>query len=198
MNKYILVGKAASGKDWLLNRMIWLGYEPMKQYTTRAKRERESGDEYHFISEHDFRYRESMGQFVSVNDYRIGLYGVSADELIKSDVAILSPANVQDMFRKYPLVRNRFTIVYLDMPIELRRERLAVRYINNVGDDNEVRIANDERDFKNFKDYDIRLTSVEEVNDFVNNLSPHPDRDDRLLERIQNAAEMINNRKVEL
>lgn len=167
---YIIIGKAASGKDWMLKKFVEKGYSPMKQYTTRLKRDNETGDEYHFISLDEFRYRESMNQFISVNDYRIGLYGVSADELLKSDVAILSPANVMDVFSKYPDCRSMFTIVYLDIPIELRRERLSKRYTTNVGDDNEVRIMNDERDFMDFKDYDIVLKSVDEINDFVNKI----------------------------
>ena len=170
-NKYIIVGPGASGKDWLLKKMVELGYRPMKQYTTREKRENETGDEYHFVDDETFKKMEKENKFASVNFYHIGWYGVSYDELKKSDVAILSPANVSDVFRVYPGLRDRFTIIYLDMPVELRRERLARRYVNKVGDDNERRLAADERDFARYATWDLRFEDVKSVNDFINNLS---------------------------
>ena len=102
MSKYIIVGPGASGKDYLQKKMIDLGYHPMKQYTTREIRENETGDEYHFISKEEFDYMDDRAKFISVNFYRIGWYGVSYDELVNSDVAILSPANVKDVFTLFP------------------------------------------------------------------------------------------------
>lgn len=172
MNKYIIVGPGASGKDWLINKMVGLGLKPMKQYTTREKRENETGDEYHFISEQEFKDMDDRAKFISVNFYRIGWYGVSYDELINSDVAILSPANVKDVFTAFPELRDKFTIIYLDIPEEVRRERLAKRYTNKVGDDNEIRLKNDAKDFKDFSIWDLRLDSEKSVNEYINNLSP--------------------------
>ena len=171
MSKYIIVGPGASGKDWLLKKMVEIGYQPMKQYTTREKRENETGDEYHFVSETVFKDMDDRGQFISVNFYRIGWYGVSLDELLNSDVAILSPANVKDVFTLYPELRDRFTIIYLDIPEDVRRERLAKRYTGKVGDDNEVRLKNDAKDFKEFSIWDLRLESEKMVTDYINNLS---------------------------
>lgn len=170
-SKYIIVGPGASGKDWLQKKMVELGYKPMRQYTTREKRENETGDEYHFITDEEFKKMDEERKFASVNFYRIGWYGVSYDELRESDVAILSPANVRDVFREYPGLRGRYTILYLDMPVELRRERLATRYTNKVGDDNEKRLAADERDFAGYAIWDLRFKDVKSIDDFINNLS---------------------------
>lgn len=172
MNKYIIVGAGASGKDWFIKKMEEIGYKPMKQYTTREKRENETGDEYHFVSEPVFKDMENKGSFISVNFYRIGWYGVSYDELINSDVAILSPANVRDVFEQFPELRDRFTIIYLDIPEEVRRQRLNSRYKNKVGDDNEVRLKNDAKDFKDFSMWDLRLESEKSVDEYINNLLP--------------------------
>ena len=171
MNKYIIVGPGASGKDWMLQRMVELGFKPMKQYTTREVRDNETGDEYHFISEEQFKDMDDRAKFISVNFYRIGWYGVSYDELINSDVAILSPANVKDVFSTFPELRDKFTIIYLAIPEEVRRERLSKRYTNKVGDDNEIRIKNDANDFKDFSIWDLRLDSEKMVTDYINNLS---------------------------
>lgn len=171
MSKYIIVGPGASGKDWMLQKMVGLGLKPMKQYTTREIRDNENGDEYHFISEEEFKDMDDHAKFISVNFYRIGWYGVSYDELINSDVAILSPANVKDVFTAFPELRDKFTIIYLDIPEEVRRERLTKRYTNKVGDDNEVRLKNDARDFKDFSIWDLRLDSENLVTEYINNLS---------------------------
>ena len=157
MSKYIIVGPGASGKDWLLKKMVEIGYQPMKQYTTREKRENETGDEYHFVSETVFKDMDDRGQFISVNFYRIGWYGVSYDELINSSVAILSPANVKDVFTLFPELRDRFTIIYLDIPVE-------------IGDDNEKRIAADTEDFKDFNTWDLRFEDVKSIDEFINKL----------------------------
>ena len=177
MSKYIIVGPGASGKDWLLKKMVELGYSPMRQYTTREKRENETGDEYHFVSDDEFKHMDDRAQFISTNFYRIGWYGVSYSELLNSDVAILSPANVKDIFNLYPELRDRFTIIYLDIPVSIRRKRLNSRYQSKIGDDNEVRLANDERDFKDFTLWDIRFEDVKSIDDFINNLSPKSEVD---------------------
>ena len=171
-NKYIIVGPGASGKDWLQKKMIEMGYKPMKQYTTREKRDNETGDEYHFITDNEFKKMDDDGKFFSINFYAIGWYGISYKELMASDVAILSPANIFDLFRYYPGLRNKFTIIYLDMPVELRRRRLASRYTGKVGDNNERRIASDERDFSGFTTWDICIKDEKSVDDFINNLFP--------------------------
>ena len=73
MDKFIIVGKAASGKDWLQKEMIKRGYVPMKQYTTREMRENETGNEYHFISQEEFEHMKEEGRFVSAR--RKGITG---------------------------------------------------------------------------------------------------------------------------
>jgi len=171
-NKYIIVGPGASGKDWMLKKMVKMGYKPMRQYTTREKRENETGDEYHFISDEEFKYMDDRGQFISSNFYRIGWYAISYDELVNSDVAILSPANVRDVFRLYPELRDKFTVIYLDMPESLRRERLTRRYIGKPGDNNEERLAADRKDFDGFALWDLRLGDEKSVTTFINILFP--------------------------
>ena len=52
--KIILIGKAASGKDFFQKHLVSSGWVPLRQYTTRPKRPNEDGDEYHFVSEKEF------------------------------------------------------------------------------------------------------------------------------------------------
>lgn len=172
MNKFIIVGPGASGKDWMQKKMVEKGFKPMRQYTTRAKRKNETGTEYHFVSHETFMDMDNRGKFISVNFYRIGWYAVSYDELINSDVAILSPANVRDVFRLYPELRDKFTIIYLDIPEDVRRERLSKRYIGKPGDNNEERLAADRKDFDKYDLWDLRLGDEKSVTTFINILFP--------------------------
>ena len=61
---------------------------------------------------------------------------------------------------------------WFDIPEEVRRQRLNNRYKNKVGDDNEVRLKNDAKDFKDFSMWDLRLESEKSVDEYINNLSP--------------------------
>ena len=170
-SRYIIVGKGASGKDWLLKKMVEKGCVSMKQYTTRPVRDTETGDEYHFVSEYEYKKMERRGDFISSNFYAIGWYGVSFYELMNSDVAILSPANVKDLYTKFRDTCENSTIIYLDLPDDVRRERLEHRYLTRTDDSLERRMEADEKDFKDFHLFDVRLTSVEEINNFINNFT---------------------------
>ena len=52
--------------------------------------------------------------------------------------------------------RKHSFIIYLDIPIEVRKARLSER--NDNSDSIDRRLAADEKDFENFTEYDIKLT----------------------------------------
>ena len=52
-----------------------------------------------------------------------------------------------------PIDRKKCTIIYLDIPLEIRRKRLEER--GDLNDKIERRIKADEKDFEGFTDYDI-------------------------------------------
>jgi guanylate kinase len=56
-----------------------------------------------------------------------------------------------------PIDRKECTIIYLNMPTEVRRQRLQNR--NMPGDTLERRIEADEKDFANFTDFDIEINN---------------------------------------
>jgi dephospho-CoA kinase len=53
--------------------------------------------------------------------------------------------------------RQLFTIIYLDISEDIRKSRLLLR--NMPGDTLDRRIESDELDFKDFKNYDLRITN---------------------------------------
>ena len=180
-NKIIIIGKAASGKDFLQKRLVSNGWIPLRQYTTRPKRPNETGDEYHFVSEEEFdSIRHKLMSVQSFNGWR---YGYDIDEALASDVMIFSPANYFEMqfssrFQSRNLLLCSF-IVYLDIDEDIRRERLSKRYAGGNEDDLlERRLQADAKDFEFFDGSDwnynpdtfVRLHNETEVDDFLKKL----------------------------
>lgn len=176
--KIIIIGKAASGKDFLQKQLVANGWIPLRQYTTRPKRPNETGDEYHFVSEEEFD--SIIHKLKSVQSFNGWRYGYDIDEALASDVMIFSPANYFEM-----LFSSRFksrnlslcsTLVYLDIDEDTRRSRLSKRYVGGTEDDPlERRLRADAEDFKFFDGIDwdenpdgyVRLRNENEVNDFL-------------------------------
>ena len=179
--KLILIGKAASGKDFLQKQLVSNGWIPLRQYTTRPKRPTEVGDEYHFVSEEEF---DSIShKLCSVQNFNGWKYGFDMDEAVMSDVMIFSPANFFDIsissdIRCKNLMRCS-NVVYLDIDEDVRRERLSNRYIGGNEDDSiERRLSEDKKDFSflDVLDWDllaskyVRLFNKSEVDDFLKKL----------------------------
>lgn len=179
--KLIIIGKAASGKDFLQKQLASNGWIPLRQYTTRPKRPTETGDEYHFVSEEEF---DSISHDLrSVQNFVGWKYGYDIKEALNSDVMIFSPANFFDLMISSDIksrdLLQRSTIIYLDIDEETRRERLSVRYVGGAEDDPlERRLRADEKDFEFLDNVDwsenlygcVRLCNKTEVDDFLKKL----------------------------
>lgn len=173
MCKFVLVGKAASGKDYCQKVFVERGYKPLRQYTTRPKRPNETGDEYHFISKKQMEKMIDEKKFISIKEFKGWYYAFTLEDLEKCDVAILNVGNINDLITWHPNVLRMSTIIFIDTPIEVRRNRLKSRYSGGYEDDSlERRIEADEKDFKNFRHYDLKFDGSEEVINFINKTTP--------------------------
>lgn len=182
-DKIIIIGKAASGKDYFQKQLVSNGWIPLRQYTTRPKRPNEVGDEYHFVTEEEFdSIRHKLMSVLNFNGWK---YGFDMDEVLKSDVMIFSPANFFDIIYlacigNYSCIKllDSSNIVYLDIDEDTRRERLSVRYVGGNEDDSlERRLQADREDFKLVDNIDwvnhhgfVRLCNKSEVDDFLQKL----------------------------
>ena len=180
-NRIIILGKAASGKDFFQKQLVFNGWTPLKQYTTRPKRPNESGDEYHFVSEKNFKRK--IKKLNSVQCFNEWMYGFDIEEMLSSDVMIFSPANFFSLINSSDIrIKNLLLtsmIIYLDIDEETRRKRLSERYVGGTEDDSlERRIQADAKDFEYFDSIDwnenpdgiIRLCTETEVDDFLEKL----------------------------
>lgn len=155
MGRIILVGKAASGKDHLRKKFEGRGFKYAVSYTTRPPRPHEqNGKDYLFISEQDFQKmidQDEWYEWVSFNGWK---YGTSKEQFEDYDLFIMTPSGLSHVTEEE---RKKSFVIYLDIDQEKRRKRLSERVM--PGDSVERRIEADDQDFKDFKDYDVRITN---------------------------------------
>ena len=151
--RIILVGPAGSGKDFLRKKLEAKGYKYGVSYTTRPPRIGEvDGKDYHFVSEDRFKemvQNDEFHEYVAFNNW---FYGTSKTQWFETDdVFIMTPTGISKLSEAD--IASSF-IIYIDIPIDIRRERLALR---SDADTVDRRIDADERDFATFTQFDIRI-----------------------------------------
>ena len=152
MNKVILIGKAAAGKDHMRKVLEGRGFIYGTSYTTRPPREGEiDGQDYYFISKEVFKEFADNNYWYEYVEFNGWFYGTSYEQFKKTcDLFVMTPKGVEAI---NPIDRKNCTIIYLDIPLETRTLRLKER--GDLNDKIQRRIDADEIDFANFKDYDI-------------------------------------------
>jgi len=148
--RLILVGKAASGKDYARKICQELGMSYAISYTTRPPREdEEEGKDYIFLQPAEFEYminKDKMYEYVVFKEW---YYGTSNKQMDECNLFIMTPKGLAHLD---PADRENSYVVYFDIPEDIRRERMAQRAGN--ADSIDRRIEADEIDFADFKNYD--------------------------------------------
>ena len=153
--KLILVGKGASGKDHLKNRLRAKGFKTGVSHTTRPPRVNEvDGVDYHFIDEDIFTAMVKDGRFIEHMDFNGGWYGQTEEDFNGADVMIMSKEGLEMLPSKF---REQAIVIYLDVDFLTRLERLNDR--NDKNDEVHRRLRADDTQFKGFNDFDIRVTN---------------------------------------
>lgn len=168
--KVIICGKSGSGKDHLLRSLIKreLRYSPKITTRPRRKMERE-GIEYNFISNDSF---QKLLEYSEIKTYQHFLiegndwyYAVSKQNFDENQIFIMTPHEISMLSSED---RKKCFVVYLDIDEEVRRHRILKRNDNN--DSVMRRMKADDEDFKDFKDYDLRITDPEFEDEMVYDL----------------------------
>jgi len=159
MLKIIVCGPGASGKDHFAKMLIEKGATKSVSYTTRPPRENEvDGIDYHFISTEEFEKKVEEGFWYEWDLFRPEkgwYYGQSNEDINSCDLFIKTVSGVGKI---KPEDREKFTIFYLDIPEEIRRERLNER---KDRDDPERRLDADRKDFGDFTDFDVVIKNFD-------------------------------------
>lgn len=124
----ILVGPTCSGKTTLAKALEKKGYERIVAYTTRPKRQNEiDGEDYHFISEEEFKRLMNEGFFEETTSYNAKFgkcfYGTAKKDYSdwsKKKVVVLNKQGVMD-------ITVPCTVYYLYTPIKVIKERAMLR-----------------------------------------------------------------------
>ena len=152
--RVIISGKGGSGKDYLKDIMVQQGFNYAVSHTTRPPRFDETqGQDYYFIDEPGFDLMESNSEFYETDLFNGWKYGTSLLEFQSKTIFIMTPGGVRSLSKED---RSESIVIYIDIPEDIRRERLSYR---KDADDVERRISADEIDFSGFLDYDLVLES---------------------------------------
>jgi guanylate kinase len=162
--RIIIVGPGGSGKDHLAKLMVPRGYRRAVSCTTRPPRKGETdGVEYHFITDREFRSRIDAELFREWYSFGVDnwLYGTLETEFQKADLFIMSPPVLETIGQE---TLDESVVVFLDIPVEIRRQRLEARA---DADSVERRLLADAADFEGFAAFNVRVTNPEFSTDDV-------------------------------
>ncbi len=149
-SKIILVGRGGSGKDFMRKKLEQRGFKYCVSYTSRPKRENEKeGRDYYFRDETFFN--NNIHKFYEIDDFNGWKYGRTIEDFERSSLLIMTPRGVANI---KPEHRKKCFIIFIDPEREILRKRLIER---NDADSAERRLEADDKDFMDFKDYDIRI-----------------------------------------
>ena len=152
--RVVLVGRAASGKDHMRKTLENKGFKYAVSYTTRPKRDGEvHGVDYYFLTTEEFESMIEKKAFYEHVSFNSWYYGTTNEQFYSDDVFIMTPHGISHID---PNDRKNTFIMYLDMKLGVRQRRLAQR---SDADTVERRLAADDRDFADFKDFDIKITN---------------------------------------
>jgi guanylate kinase len=169
--KLVIVGKSGSGKDWLLREVKKSGLKESVKVTTRPKRSREvDGVDYHFRTIEEFDELINKNELLVYQDFcnhkgELWKYGISKSDFDDNQIFIMTPGEIKQI-PEY--LRENCFIVYLDIDRDIREKRILTR--EDLNDSVKRRMDSDEIDFKDFKDYDLKISDPDFESELVLNL----------------------------
>lgn len=158
MNKrIIIVGPSASGKNYLRKKFMERGYTHDVSYTTRPIRKGEiDGDDYNFLSHKEFMEKADRNGFYEWVEYKGNLYGTGMMEWIGRDIFIMETSGISKIT---PEDRKRCMIIFINPPLDSRIKRMILER-GWTWEEISKRLDFDEKCFKDFSDYDIKITDA--------------------------------------
>lgn len=153
--KIAIVGPGASGKDLFRKRMQDKGFKFGVSCTTRPPRDGEvHGSDYYYLTDEAFEWAIANDQFIEWQEFNGWKYGMTKHEFEKCDIMILNAEAVELLDKSY---RARLFVIYFDIPEDIRLQRLIDR--SDFKNEPERRIAEDRKQFRNFSDFDCKITN---------------------------------------
>ena len=157
-----LLGRSASGKDTLVNKLCErTGLKQIISYTTRERRVNE-GDTHIFISKEEYQALEDSGQiaaFTQIGQYK---YCCTFEQLYNNDAYVIDYDGLKHL-RELNLPNLRLVTVFINTPDHIREERA----LHQRGDDKakwRIRNYNETSQFREMlknADFDYAVSNVD-------------------------------------
>lgn len=159
--KCIICGASGSGKDYLLRQLIKLGLKYSPKITTRPMRKMEKdGVDYNFMTNETFKNLLNENNIKTYQHFTVQdsdwYYAISEENFNENQLFIMTPHEISMIS---PEDRKKCFVVYLDIDETVRKNRIIKRNDNN--DSITRRLEADKADFKDFSDYDLKITDPE-------------------------------------
>ena len=174
--KLLVLGQSGSGKDFLVRNIVKKDLIGCVKMTTRPQRKYEiQGVTYDFVTDSLFKEKIENEEFLCHQTFNVTpegrdpetwYYGITKAEFERAQVFIMTPGEFACIDAE---TRKNCFVVYLDIDREIRESRILGR--NDKNDSVQRRLDADEEDFKDFGDYDLRVTdpdfTAEDVYDLM-------------------------------
>ena len=117
-----ILGRTASGKDSLVNRLCErTGLKAINSYTTRPRRENE-GDTHIFTTKEVYEQMQTEGNIAAYTEIAGNFYWTTIDQLYKNDVYIIDYDGLKTL-RALNLPNLRLVSIFIHVPDHIREER---------------------------------------------------------------------------
>lgn len=173
--KLIILGQSGSGKDFLMRNIVKKDLIGCLKMTTRPQRKHEiQWVTYNFVADWTFKEKIENDEFLCYQTFNVTpedrepetwYYGITKEEFERAQVFIMTPEEFKCID---PETRKNCFVVYLDIDRDIREDRILKRADKN--DSVKRRLDADEEDFKDFGDYDLRVTDPDFTADDVYDL----------------------------
>lgn len=163
--KLLILGHSGGGKTFLFKKLLERGLKPGVKCTTRPPRKNErEGIDYQFKQKKDYLKKLNSNKLITHETFKvtpvdseelIWYYGITKKDFNEAQIFILTTGEFNQLNLSESERKGCF-VVFLDIPRDVRESRLSGR--NDKNDSIKRRLDADEIDFKNFSDYDLRIT----------------------------------------
>lgn len=185
----IIMGKAGSGKDCVINELKKVGFKQIVAYTTRPKRDSErDGREYYYITDEEFAIKRKNGFFAEARVYYVGgkkwWYGSPLVEMLDATVnnedyvIILTPTAISTISTLKNISPNGVTVIYLYANQKTILKRLKKR--KDKDDSMQRRMNADNLDFKDattLADYIVYNNDGDDITKVANKIIKYVSQD---------------------
>ena len=117
-----VIGRTASGKDMLVNKLCErTGLKAVTSYTTRPRRSNE-GNTHIFVSDDVYTQIKESGGIAAYTEIAGHKYWTTVDQLYENDVYIIDYKGIQTL-RELNLQNIRIVTVFVNVPDDVREQR---------------------------------------------------------------------------